>query len=350
MTSLRSVPVVLLVRARGRGVSDRRPRRGRGRLPRQAVLGARAARARRRTARARLHAPHRRASVPAPHGAIRDAVARGAARRLPRRRRLQDPRGEPDGARDVRRHPGPDRPRFPRSDPLALAASPRRRDRAIVSNARSRPARRTSRRSTPSSGSTAALRNTTNGRSTASRCRTAASAWSATSGTFRRTCRRARGSRPRIVKRTSFSRCSRTSSAIRSRHCATRPRSSARSTSPESERTRTVVEIVQRQVTNLSRLVDDLLDVSRITQGRIELKRRSVQLTEVIGHALEIVDPLFRETQAPRARDRPCAVARERRRRAARAMRRQRAHERGEVHGSRRPDRSRPARGRQRKR
>jgi PAS domain S-box-containing protein len=68
-----------------------------------------------------------------------------------------------------------------------------------------------------------------------------------------------------------------------------------RSTSPESERTRTLVEIVQRQVTNLSRLVDDLLDVSRITQGRIELKRRSVQLTEIIGHALEIVDPLFRE-------------------------------------------------------
>jgi PAS domain S-box-containing protein len=69
----------------------------------------------------------------------------------------------------------------------------------------------------------------------------------------------------------------------------------ARSTTPESERMKTLVEIVQRQVTNLSRLVDDLLDVSRITQGRIELRRRSVQLTEVIGHALEIVDPLFRE-------------------------------------------------------
>ncbi|HUO67050.1 MAG TPA: ATP-binding protein, partial [Gammaproteobacteria bacterium] len=69
----------------------------------------------------------------------------------------------------------------------------------------------------------------------------------------------------------------------------------SRSTSPDGERTRTLVEIVQRQVSNLSRLVDDLLDVSRITQGRIELRRRSVQLTEVIGHALEIVDPLFRE-------------------------------------------------------
>src|SRR4029079_3752915 len=74
-----------------------------------------------------------------------------------------------------------------------------------------------------------------------------------------------------------------------------------RSTAPESERTKMLVEIVQRQVTNLSRLVDDLLDVSRITQGRIELKRRSVQLTEIIGHALEIVDPLFRERR-PRVR------------------------------------------------
>jgi len=57
----------------------------------------------------------------------------------------------------------------------------------------------------------------------------------------------------------------------------------------------TAVGIVQRQVTNLARLVDDLLDVSRITQGRIELKRRVVQLAEIIGQAVEIVEPLIRE-------------------------------------------------------
>ena len=38
---------------------------------------------------------------------------------------------------------------------------------------------------------------------------------------------------------------------------------------------RTAVHTIERQVTHLTRLVDDLLDVSRITQGRIELRRRS---------------------------------------------------------------------------
>jgi len=55
------------------------------------------------------------------------------------------------------------------------------------------------------------------------------------------------------------------------------------------------IEIVQRQVANLTRLVDDLLDVSRITQGRIELKRRPVQLADVIAQAVEIVEPLIKE-------------------------------------------------------
>jgi signal transduction histidine kinase/ActR/RegA family two-component response regulator len=55
------------------------------------------------------------------------------------------------------------------------------------------------------------------------------------------------------------------------------------------------IDIVQRQVANLTRLVDDLLDVSRITQGRIELRRRPVQLADVIAQAVEIVEPLIKE-------------------------------------------------------
>ena len=43
--------------------------------------------------------------------------------------------------------------------------------------------------------------------------------------------------------------------------------------------------------------MDDLLDVSRITQGRIELKRRPVQLADVIAQAVEIVEPLIKERQ-----------------------------------------------------
>jgi PAS domain S-box-containing protein len=47
------------------------------------------------------------------------------------------------------------------------------------------------------------------------------------------------------------------------------------------------VSMMDRQMTHLVRLVDDLLDVSRITRGKLELRRRKVLLTEVLGNALE---------------------------------------------------------------
>ena len=53
-------------------------------------------------------------------------------------------------------------------------------------------------------------------------------------------------------------------------------------------------EIVRRQCGHLSRLVDDLLDLSRISRGRIELKRETLRLSEIIDHALETVTPLCR--------------------------------------------------------
>lgn len=52
-------------------------------------------------------------------------------------------------------------------------------------------------------------------------------------------------------------------------------------------------EIMQRQVTHLSRLVDDLLEVSRITRGKIELRREHVNLVSVIGSAVETSKPLI---------------------------------------------------------
>ncbi len=55
------------------------------------------------------------------------------------------------------------------------------------------------------------------------------------------------------------------------------------------------VGVIKRQVTQLTRLVDDLLDVSRITQGRIELKREPLELGAIIMQAIEVVDSLFRE-------------------------------------------------------
>ena len=56
------------------------------------------------------------------------------------------------------------------------------------------------------------------------------------------------------------------------------------------ERERTIVE---RQVQHLVRLVDDLLDISRITRGKVELKRRLVELSEVVSAAIEMASPLL---------------------------------------------------------
>jgi signal transduction histidine kinase len=51
--------------------------------------------------------------------------------------------------------------------------------------------------------------------------------------------------------------------------------------------------VIERQVHHMARLVDDLLDVSRITGGKVELKRAPVQLAEIIDDALEIAGPLL---------------------------------------------------------
>jgi two-component system, sensor histidine kinase len=64
---------------------------------------------------------------------------------------------------------------------------------------------------------------------------------------------------------------------------------------PLDPRSQSAVAIVQRQVTHLTRLVDDLLDVSRITQGRIELQRRPLEMAAIIAQAMESVEPLLRE-------------------------------------------------------
>jgi len=57
---------------------------------------------------------------------------------------------------------------------------------------------------------------------------------------------------------------------------------------------RTAVHTIERQVTHLTRLVDDLLDVSRITQGRIELRRKPTSVADIVARSLETVDPLIR--------------------------------------------------------
>ncbi len=67
-----------------------------------------------------------------------------------------------------------------------------------------------------------------------------------------------------------------------------------RTTPPEAPQRR-AVEIVDRQVQQMTRMVDDLLDVSRITHGRIELERQPVDLAAVVGAAVEAVGPALQE-------------------------------------------------------
>jgi CheY-like chemotaxis protein len=50
-----------------------------------------------------------------------------------------------------------------------------------------------------------------------------------------------------------------------------------------------MVNMMDRQMTHLVRLVDDLLDVSRITRGKLELRQRKALLSEILDHAVESV-------------------------------------------------------------
>ncbi len=58
------------------------------------------------------------------------------------------------------------------------------------------------------------------------------------------------------------------------------------------ERERAVIE---RQVKHLVALVDDLLDVSRITRGKVELRLAPVALAEALARSIEVASPLFEE-------------------------------------------------------
>jgi signal transduction histidine kinase len=53
--------------------------------------------------------------------------------------------------------------------------------------------------------------------------------------------------------------------------------------------------IIERQVRHMSRLVDDLLDVSRVTRGKLELRREPVELGAVVERAIEMASPLFEQ-------------------------------------------------------
>ena len=48
-----------------------------------------------------------------------------------------------------------------------------------------------------------------------------------------------------------------------------------------------MLNLIERQVRHMTRLVDDLLDLSRITQGKINLRSEPVDLGELVTRAVE---------------------------------------------------------------
>ena len=54
-------------------------------------------------------------------------------------------------------------------------------------------------------------------------------------------------------------------------------------------------QVIERQVNHLTRLVDDLLDVSKITRGKVELRKEPVDIAEVIAKAVEMASYLLEQ-------------------------------------------------------
>ena len=55
------------------------------------------------------------------------------------------------------------------------------------------------------------------------------------------------------------------------------------------------IAMLRRQSDHLARLLDDLLDVTRIAQGRVGLKREPLEIGAIVGQAVETVEPLAQE-------------------------------------------------------
>ena len=91
------------------------------------------------------------------------------------------------------------------------------------------------------------------------------------------------------VRRTIFSQCSPTSCAIRWRQSTMQL--TFRRVSPEQAANAT--DIIHRQVRQLSRLIDDLLDVSRITRNKIELQKESIDAATLVNRAAGTARPVI---------------------------------------------------------
>lgn len=62
----------------------------------------------------------------------------------------------------------------------------------------------------------------------------------------------------------------------------------------DDERVRRTSQIIGRQVSHMTGLVDDLLDVSRVTRGLVELENSALDMRQIVADAVEQVTPLIR--------------------------------------------------------
>ena len=75
----------------------------------------------------------------------------------------------------------------------------------------------------------------------------------------------------------------------------------------EQENAADIRDMMDRQLSHLVRLIDDLLDVSRVSQGKIELRKERLQVADIIRSALEASMPLINSAKHALTVDQPAA-------------------------------------------
>jgi PAS domain S-box-containing protein len=66
---------------------------------------------------------------------------------------------------------------------------------------------------------------------------------------------------------------------------------------PETPELRWAIEVIERQTQHMARLVDDLLDVNRITRNKLELRKEKVELASIITAAVEASQPMIEDNR-----------------------------------------------------
>lgn len=77
---------------------------------------------------------------------------------------------------------------------------------------------------------------------------------------------------------------------------------------PSAEKAQSLYAMMERQLTHMVRLIDDLMEVSRITRGKIELQATPVALDRVVLDAVEVSKPLFVAAEQDLVLDLHCAT------------------------------------------